>query len=206
MRLSVTVVEAFRLWRDTGDWMALADLEATIKHETVANEKMKRGSAFHAVLEHPVRVEAMGEAYYEANGYRFSANGMDGVLALMPHDRVSETKTEVLIDGITLVGKADALHGVIGYEGKCSERVDVENYFDSFQWRAYIRMFNLASVVYILAQARDTGGGFIVIDSVLPMALYRYPNLNDDVRRLMLECADFIESRSLAGYVQDKAA
>lgn len=206
MRLSVTVVEAYRLWRDTGDWMALADLEATIKHETVANEKMLRGSAFHAVLEAPVRVEAMGEAYYEAQGYRFSAAGMDGVLALMPEGRVPETKAEVLIDGVTLVGKADAIHGVVGYEAKCSERVDVEKYFDSFQWRAYVRMFNLASVIYILAQGRDTGGGFIVIDSVLPMTLYRYPKLNDDVRRLMLECADFIESRSLGSYVQDKAA
>lgn len=205
MRLSVTVVEAYRLWRDN-EWMSLDDLAATIKHETVANEKMLRGSAFHAVLERPVRVEAMGEAYYEAQGYRFSANGMDGVLALMPQDRVPETKAEVLIDGITLVGKADAIHGVVGYEAKCSERVDVEKYFDSFQWRAYIRMFNLASVVYILAQARETGGGFVVVDSVIPMALYRYPNLNDDVRRLMLECADFIESRQLAGYVQDKAA
>lgn len=206
MRLSVTTVEAFRLWRDTGDWMALADLEATIKRATVPNEKMLRGSAFHAVLEAPVRVEAMGEAYYEAQGYRFSANGMDGVLALMPDGRVPETKAEVLIDGITLVGKADAIHGVVGYEAKCSERVDVEKYFDSFQWRAYIRMFNLASVVYILAQARETGGGFVVVDSVLPMTMYRYPRVDEDVRRLMHECAEFIESRQLGEYVQDKAA
>lgn len=206
MRLSVTVVEAFRLWRDTGDWMAMADLEATIKRTTVANEKMLRGSAFHSVLERPVRVEAMGETYYEANGYRFAGEGMDRVLALLPLDRVSEPKIEVVIDGITLVGKADALHGVVGYEGKCSERVDVENYFDSFQWRAYLRMFNLQSVVYLLAQGRDAGGGFIVIDSVLPMTLYRYPKLNDDVRRLMLECADFIESRNLGEFVLDKAA
>lgn len=206
MRLSVTTVEAFRLWRDSGDWMALEELEATIKRETVPNEKMLRGSAFHTVLEAPVRTEAMGSAYYEANGYRFEAGGMDAVLALMPADRVSETKTEIRFDGITLVGKCDALHGLIGYEGKCSEKIDIERYLDSFQWRAYIRMFNLASVVYILAQGRDTGGGFIVIDSVLPMPLYRYPLVDADVRRLALDCAEFIESRNLSSYVQEQAA
>src|SRR3990172_4077634 len=136
MRLSVTTIEAFRLWRDTGDWMALADLEATIKRQTVANEKMLRGSAFHEVLETYNGELAL---VYEAQGFRFSGDAMPTVLELWPHHGAKEAKTTMDVDGITVVGKADALIGVEVWEAKCVEKIDVDKYFDSFQWRAYLR-------------------------------------------------------------------
>lgn len=213
MRLSVTTIEAFRLWRDTGDWMSLQDLEASIKREAPQTEKMLRGIAFHSVLE---RADACREKSLEGHQYRvgardgsgdfiFPGEGMDRALAHWP-DGAREVKATCDIDGITVVGVADLLRGNMVGEGKCPEKIDVENYFDSFQWRACLKLFNASVARYVLAQGRDCGGRFIAIDTVLPMTLYRYPKLDEDVRLLTLECAEFVVSRNLENYVQDKEA
>lgn len=213
MRLSVTTVEAFRLWRDTGDWMDLADLEATIKKTTVPNEKMLRGSAFHSVLEHPHRWR---ESSLEGHQYRvkpydgsadfiFAGDGVDSALALWP-EGAREVKATCDVDGITLVCVADVLSGNAVGEAKCTEKIDLEKYFDSFQWRAALKVFNAVEARYVLAQGRDCGGRFIAIDSVLPWTQYRYPKLDDDVRRMVHDCATFIEQRGLEGYVQEREA
>lgn len=212
MRLSTTAIEAFRLWRDTGDWLDLADLEATIKKITVPNEKMLRGSAFHSVLERPAAyVEApLAEHQYRVKPYDgsrdfvFAGAGIDAALALWP-DGAREIKATCDIDGITLVCVADVLRGNAVGEAKCTEKIDLEKYFDSFQWRAAMKVFNATEVRYVLAQGRDCGGRFIAIDSVLPWTQYRYPALDEDVRRMVHDCATFIYQRNLESYVQDVA-
>jgi hypothetical protein len=213
MRLSVTTVEAFRLWRDTGDWMDLADLEATIMRTTVPSEKMLRGIAFHSVLEHPAvcrEVSLEGHQYRIAardggRDFVFAGEGTDRALDLWP-DGAREIKTTCDIDGITLACIADVLSGNEVGEAKCTEKIDVEHYFDSFQWRALLKVFSASVARYVLAQGRDCGGRFIAIDNVLPMTLYRYRGLDDDVRRLVGDCVQFIEQRKLTDYVLDKEA
>lgn len=214
MRLSITTIEAFRLWRDTGDWMDLADLEANIKRETVPNEKMLRGIAFHSVLERP---SLCRETSLEGHQYRvgakdgsgdfvFAGEPMDRVLQLWPRLPAPEVKSTFDVDGITVVGVADALEGVTVHEAKCTERIDVENYFDSFQWRALLKLYSAKVAKYVLAQGRDCGGRFIAIDTVLPMTLYRYPKLDDDVREMVHDCAEFVRQRGLEGYAQEREA
>lgn len=203
MRLSITTIEAFRLWRDTGDWMSLEDFEATVKRATVPNEKMLRGSAFHKVLE-----TCKGETalVYEADGFRFSGDGMPTVLDLWPHHGAKEVKATMDVDGITVVGQADSLIGTEVWEAKCVERIDVDKYEDSFQWRAYLKLYNASVCRYVLAEGRDIGHRDIIVSSCLPMPMYRYKSLDDDVRRLTSECAEFIEQRNLTSYVLDKEA
>jgi hypothetical protein len=215
VRLSITSVEAFRLWRDTGDWMDLRDLEAQIRREAPQTEKMLRGIAFHEVLERPLACAFVDE--FGGRGYRvgardgsgdfvFPGDGIDRVLSLWPRTGSPEVKSTFEIDGITVVGVADALEGLTVYEAKCSEKIDVENYFDSFQWKALLKFYNATVAKYVLAQGRDSGGRCIVIDNVLPMTLYRYPQMDDDIRRLVNDCATFIEQRNLGEYVQDREA
>lgn len=212
MRLSITTVEAFRLWRDTGDWMDLADLEATIKRASVPTEKMLRGIAFHSVLERPVSETPFAEKQYRiaardgTKDFVFAGEGIDRVLDIWPKLPTPEVKSTFDVDGITVVGVADALEGVTVWEAKCTEKIDVENYFESFQWRALLKLYNATVARYVLAQGRDCGGRFIAIDNVLPMTLYRYRGLDDDVKRLVGECAAFVCQRNLESYVIDKEA
>lgn len=213
MRLSITTIEAYRLYRD-GDWMELETLVAQIKREAPQTEKMLRGIAFHSVLERPL---ACREMSLEGHQYRvgardgsgdfvFAGEPMDRMLEVWPKLPAPEVKSTFDVDGVTVVGVADALEGVTVWEAKCSERIDVENYFESFQWRALLKLYSATVARYVLAQGRDCGGRFIVIDSVLPVTLYRYPSLDDDVRSLTLECADFIAKRGLESYVQEREA
>lgn len=210
--MSITTVEAYRLWREA-DWMPLDDLIATIKRETVPNEKMLRGIGFHQVLERP---EVCREAPFAEHQYRvgardgsadfvFAGEGIDRVLKLWPRLPAPEVKSTFELDGITVVGVADALEGVTVWEAKCTERIDVENYFDSFQWRALLKLYSATVARYVLAQGRDCGNRFIAIDNVLPMTLYRYRAMDDDIKRLVNECAAFVCQRNLESYVQQPA-
>jgi hypothetical protein len=212
MRLSITIIEAFRLWRDTGDWMDLRDLEATIMRATVPNEKMLRGIAFHSVLERPVSETPFAEKQYRvasrdgSEDFVFAGEGMDRVLELWPKLPAPEVKSTFDVDGITVVGVADALEGVTVWEAKCTEKIDVEKYHDSFQWRALLKLYNARVARYVLAQGRDCGNRFIVIDSVLPMTQYRYPRMEDDIKRLVNDCATFVCQRNLESYAQEREA
>lgn len=214
VRLSITIIEAFRLWRDTGDWMDLRDLEATIMRTTVPNEKMLRGIAFHQILERPTayRETPLADHQYRvpardgSSDFVFAGEGIDRALAIWPKLPAPEVKSTFELDGITVVGVADALEGVTVWEAKCSEQLDVEKYFESFQWRALLKLYNATVARYVLAQGRDCGGRFIAIDSVLPMTLFRYPQMDDDIRRLVNDCATFVAQRNLVGYAQEREA
>lgn len=195
MRLSITVVEAYRLFL-AGEWMPLEDLLSTIRKDSPENENMRRGRAFHAILEHPEDCRR-GDDFICAD-LAFAAEGIDRVLKLIPPGRVAEVKATYELDGITLSGVADALYGLDVDEYKCTGRIDVERYFESFQWRAYLVMFNAARVRYVLAQYKD--GMPIEITNVLPLTMYRYPAVLDDVKRMANECADFIVKQGLEAY------
>lgn len=214
MRLSITTIEAFRLWRDTGDWMDLRDLEANIKRETVPNEKMLRGSAFHAILEKPLAyaIQPMGDKQYRVPAqdggpdFVFDGSGIDLVLAMWPKLPAPEVKSTFEVDGITVVGVADALEGVTVWEAKATDSIDVEKYVDSFQWRALLKLYNATVARYLLAQVKDNGARFVSVQSVLPLPFYRYPAMDSDIKRLVNDCATFISQRNLIGYVQEREA
>jgi hypothetical protein len=214
VRLSITTIEAYRLWRDTGDWMSIEDLEATIRRATVPTEKMLRGIAFHSILERPATyaTQPLGDKQYRVPArdgspdFIFDGVGIDRVLELWPKLPSPEVKSTFDVDGITVVGVADALEGVTVWEAKAPEQIDVEKYVDSFQWRALLRLYNATVARYVLAQVKDNGARFISIYNVLPLPFYRYPSLDDDVRRLTSECADFIVRRNLESFVQEREA
>lgn len=201
MRLAITLVEAYRLYRD-GDWMSLEDLESRIRGDEERTEAMVRGSAFHRIVEYPERCREPLYDSHKAHGWTFF--GVSPVLEMMPEGRVNEAKATADVGGITLVGKADALHGLDVYEAKCTKRVQVDRYMESFQWRAYLYAFGVDRCTYVLAEFKDNGEQQVVIRNVTPLPLYRYPRLERDVQSLVEECAEFIESRGLSEYVEDK--
>jgi hypothetical protein len=213
VRLSITTIEAYRLWRDN-EWMSLDDLEATIKRAAVPNEKMLRGIAFHSIIEkpHAYASQPFGDKQYRVPArdgspdFIFDGAGIDRVLEQWPKLPAPEVKSTFEVEGITVVGIADALEGVTVWEAKAPEQIDVEKYVDSFQWRALLKLYNASVVRYVLAQVKDNGARFVSISNVLPLPFYRYPKLDDDVRRLASECADFVVKRNLEQYAQEREA
>lgn len=204
MRLSVTTIEAYRLWRE-GDWMPLEDLEARIRGDGEVNEAMLRGTAFHHVIEAPEKCLDYVDGTYRADGWTFS--GVEPVLEVLPYDAgaVQEAKATMVVGGVTVSGVADALHGVDVYEAKCTKRVDVDRYMAGFQWRAYLLAFEAQRCHYVLAECKDgKGEREVVVKGAHLLTLYRYPELEHDVRMLVDECADFVRARGLEDYAQDK--
>lgn len=201
LRLSVTTIDGYIYWRDH-EFKSLDELEADIRRESKPSQAMLRGRAFHSVIEHPE--ETLAGDHYAYEDYRFDRYGIDEVLSHIPKDAIAEAKAEREIEGVMIVGKADALRGLDIYEAKCTGRINVDTYHESYQWRYYLVLFDGQRVNYVLAKYFESKKepGMITIQEVMPLPCYRYPKLEDDVRRMTAECAEFIVKRNLESYVQ----
>ncbi len=196
MRVSVTLLDSYRYWQH-GDFFT-EDAEAKAYDELVRRiqgerlprtEDMERGIAWHAIAEQPAK-------YYEGNVYRcdgfdFDVDAANAVLIDLPPDRVCEVKMVEDICGVTLVGVADYMHGLTAGDLKLTRKVTPDKYADSLQWRAYLMMMRGASFRYHVAQPRVNREGVITLADYKTFPFYRTAETDDDVRRAVLEFAEF---------------
>lgn len=177
LRISATDLDAIRYWW-ASEYASLNDLLAQLRRESEPTEAMLRGTAFHEVL------EAAGPGMFEAvatGGYNFDLSGLDNEIAL-PTIREIKATREYEIDkcGITLVGKADAIHGKTGYDHKLTSRFDPERYLSSYQWRVYMEVFGLDHFVWNAFEGSERDG-VVKINAVHHLPVSRYPELESDL-------------------------
>jgi len=205
MRISATTLESFRLWQD-GDWMREEDLIATIKGETVETEPMRRGTAYHAILEHPEPRRMLWGGYaYE--GVEFEAPAIEEMLGRIRRGvfEVKTTKT-LLVPGagpVTVVAKADHLTGLHIDEFKTTEQFDAEKYLASYQWRVMALLFEAVSIAYHVAVV-TTDQGRYALKSIESFHVFPYAELETDVRALLKEFCHYVTVRGLDGILRER--
>lgn len=210
MRVAATALESYRLWRDQ-DWMSEADLIASLTHTAAPSRRMALGTAFGRVLEapdaHAVPNGLGGVAYYEAEGYRFPADLMAGPLALYDRRGLCEVKATTVLDGVTLVAKADQLVGAEIIETKTTlGTYDPDKYAGSMQWRVMALVFEPVRIQYRVFSLTESPAGEISLRSTDTLNLYPYAGLADDVRALLGEFVDYVCLRGLTAHFADKVA
>lgn len=205
LRVSTTLIETFRKFRDT-DYVSEADLVSSIKGEFVWKDEMKWGEAFHKILEKPE--ECREKDGYAMNGYFFPADVVEPCLAVFNREGVFEAKLtqDFVIDGwlVTVVVKADQLVGAEGIENKTRwSTFDADPYMESFQWRFYTLIFKVLSITYnvfLLSRYKDETFGLRGIER---FTLYPYPKLEQDCRDILGEFVKYVKQR---GYGHDLLA
>lgn len=187
IRLSVTHLDMYRYWRDTED-VTLSTLIERLTGKEPPSQGMLAGKAFHSLLENAREGEIRSA---EMDGFQFEFD-VESAIAL---PEVRELKAECDFSTpyglVTLVGKVDAINGQSVHDYKLTERFEAERYTDSFQWRAYLTMFNARTFVYDVFQARYDLPQIIVYD-YHRMEFHAYPGMREDVQREVTGLAEIV--------------
>lgn len=153
------------------------------------NEKMLMGTAWHSILENPPDVIDT----VERDGFTFIVE-CDGEI-ILPQIREIRATKEYDVDGctVTLTGGCD---GITAYEvgdHKLTFRPNPENYMDSYQWRAYLDIYNADIFKYFIYHGYQKGNT-VTIKDYSTMNMYRYPRMVDDL---------LVGVRGLLGFVKE---
>jgi hypothetical protein len=201
MRVSCTVLEAFRRWSDPEQqWMSEADLLASIRGEFKPTYETLVGQGFGRVLERPDRYRVNRGYEYRAGSLLlfFSDDMMAPALALMDRRAVYEAKATKDYGDITVVSKADQILGSALVEHKTTfGTFDFEKYASSYQWRLMVDMFQPAWVTYHVFLLKHAPEG-LSLRGVESFNLYPYPALHDDCADLVRRFGEYATLRDLA--------
>jgi len=199
MRISATVLEAFRLYL-CSEWMSEAALLDTLYGRVTPSPAMALGSAFHAVLETP-DVYRVPHGYH-CGAYRFSDATMDPLLSQIDRRGVFEVKATTEFEGQTLVAQADQLRGATIHEFKTTATAfDAEKYTASYQWRVMALIFDPAVITYHVASLDDHGNSVVELRDLNHVSFYPYAALKDDCRALMGHLVDYVQRKGLSDAV-----
>ena len=197
-RLHVTDLDGW-LWYQKLDAMTADELRSRLRRTEPANEKMAMGTAWHAVLENPPdTIDAI-----EKDGYRFRIDCDHDII--LPQVREVRANKDYEIDGaiVTLTGKVDGITWPKITDHKLTFRENLETYFDSYQWRAYLDIFESDVFEYIVYPAKEKDGEIIISD-VSKLKMYRYPEMVDDLKQGIRELLGFIKEH-VPGMIQASA-
>lgn len=187
LRVSVTDLDQLRFYRDSDD-MELAELIARLKHLMPSSEAMEAGTALHKALELSEPGEFKGLA---ADGFTFSFE-TDAEIDLSPIREI-KAEREYLIDDVTvtLVGKVDVLNGKRVDDHKFTAKFDPDRYLDSYQWRAYLDMFDADLFRWNIFEAIESAPKNYLVRNVHKLQMHRYPGMAADVERELREFVRF---------------
>ncbi|HEX5704910.1 MAG TPA: hypothetical protein VFX97_17055 [Pyrinomonadaceae bacterium] len=208
LRISVSDLDSYRYYK-ANEEMTLQDILSRLRREEPPSPSMLAGRALHCALEDAQWEDE--QLWIDRDGFRFHFI-CDAALTV---SAVRELKGEMPIDTpsgpVTLVGVVDAIgDDVTDY--KLTGRFEAERFADSYQWRCYLMMFGMNRFVYkVFVGAEDSSGtGFDgkpfaewLIREYHEMPVYRYPGMEQDVKREVAEFAAFLRQY---GFEQRKAA
>ena len=205
MRVSATHLESYRLYRD-GDWMSFEQLAGDIRRDRPPTEPMLRGKSLHAVAEDPERYYIRGNQY-DCHGFLWDQATLDPVFADLTGG-VAEPKTTRCIEtdhGLaTLVGKCDYIKGNVVIELKTKDKAfKPEDYASSMQWKSYVYLFGVASVVYRLAQIQCKDEVWFV-RNFDDLPLYAYEALPGEVESITREFVSLCAEHGLLSYLEPR--
>ena len=199
LRISATTLEAYRLYVEQ-DWMEEAALIQTIKRDVVPTEAMRLGTAFHSVLETP-------DSYrvpfgYLCDGLHFPDATMAEPLALIDRRGTFEVKSTMVVDGHTIVARADQIVGSHIYEHKTTTgSYDADKYLDSCQWRVEAAIFQPGAITYRTFLLEEPKESIVGLRGIEHLTVYPYPALVSDVRDLVRRFVGYVTQRGLTRYL-----
>lgn len=187
----VTKLQAFNLFRSE-DWFNSEKLIDQISGTHEVNKAMKLGTDFHKMIENRPLKKSIGifseEVIYEINA--------------IEEDCAREVEGELIIPieqgSLIVSGHADAIKGnmVIDYKTTLAEP-HIDMYFDSYQWRLYLLMFDAKVFKYDffkLSYNKAVKDQEIYTATRLdPLYLYAYKDMFKDCQRLAQDFVNVIE-------------
>jgi hypothetical protein len=152
------------------------------------NEKMLLGTAFHDILENAEnKVDLV-----HTEKYIFDVTCNAAIFK--PQIQEIRASKNYMVDGrdITLSGKCDGITGNKVIDHKLTFRPNPESFFDSYQWRTYLDIFNADIFRYILYAAKQKDNRIEIYD-ISPITMYRYPGMVGDIEKGIRNFLTFVD-------------
>jgi hypothetical protein len=205
-RVSVTTIEKFRRFMAGASPFDTEEaLLETIKGIFVGNDKTKVGSAYHKLIEGKFEKK---NRLYVADGISFTSDqaipalkySMDHRFVVNEVDQYKVYETNYF--PIQVSGRVDSIHGVFIRDAKARFRnVNVEDYYESFQWRFYLDMLDADTFFYDSFEIK----GFdalpmkddVQIIAHEPFECIRYDRMQEDVVYLLNAFLEYLHFRNI---------
>ena len=204
IRLSVTDLDQYLYWLSMED----VGSEWLIDRLTIfePSPAMAAGSAFHKLMEEIEQMEsslAVDHRSVVSDGvtYTFKFQGDAEIIA----PAIRELKIEKEISpGVVLVGKIDGMDGGTVIDYKLTERLDAERYADSYQWRAYLALFEVNTFEYSVFEGSPDRGRTLdyTVYAHHRLRFYAYKGMREDVERLVQNLALFVRIHNVKAKMQ----
>ncbi len=153
-----------------------------------AYKKMEVGTALHSVIENSGFTTL--PAKFTHNGWNFET--FADIELAMPAQR--EIKLKKSFNGIWLFGKVDAISSTHVHDLKVTSTVELEKYFNSWQWKVYLCMSRLDNFVYDVLHVKiDEDNHHVQIKDYHRLELYRYETMQGEVERCLVEYWETLE-------------
>lgn len=193
----VSHLAAFARWRDDEE----SDVDWLINQirSGEETEQMRKGTAFHKALE---TITDGWEGYeISAMGYRFVFT-VDVEISL---PKTRELRRQKDYGGLIVSGQADGLGGKSIIDHKTTAKFDAENYLDGWQHKFYLDIFEADRFEWFAWEMSEIEPGAYEVFGFHRLTQYRYPELEQDCRRLAMDFKDFA-ARYLPDYSFDPKA
>ncbi len=210
-RCSVTIIEKFRRFIDNvSDWDTEKAIIESLTGEFKGNDKTRLGSAFHKIIELPypsngsITVEGITFSPEQAQPAIDYRNAHPHLVHEVPIRKVYSTSSM----DITITGRADGVEGLQLRDAKCKfSYPGWGEYYNSYQWRIYMDMFQGQSFWYDVFEVRGFNGfrpdktfeGTIVPHE--PFPCLRYEALANDVQGMLEEFGKFMTIKGYTKYL-----
>lgn len=183
MRVSVSNLDAFNEWRHDDD-ADLPALLARLRGDEVT-EPMLRGRAFAKCLQ---RAEVGESETLTADGYTFAFTG-DFEIEHFPR---REEKREKDYNGVIVPARCDRVLGKLIVDDKNAAYFDAERYFDKYQWRFYLDMWEADRFIWYVWEVKEmTEPKTYCVHKLHKLTTYRYAKMQEDCYALAREFRNF---------------
>ena len=159
MRVSVTTIEAYRLYLST-DWMTFEKLKEQLEGDFVENDLMRRGKSFHKLMEIDESQRnilfGFGDEYHTGS-FRWNKREINRIDSSADD---KELKCEMVHNtsygDVTVVGKVDAIKDDIIIDYKVTDKsFSADKYFDSCQWKFYCHILDIPRFSYRVFKVKN---------------------------------------------------
>ena len=167
---------------------------------------MEWGSAFHELLENPEKYK-IDDAYIVNDKLFYHENikqAFNYSYPVFPKEIRSNFKLTINNDIIIISGIADQLIGTYTIENKTRwSNYTLSDYFDAYQWRIYLKMFNSPVVIYQIFRM-ELQNDTAILKDVNCLKFMAYKNMENDIYKIISEFTEWINLKNLQTYFKDK--
>lgn len=208
-RVYTTSLESYRLFLSE-DWMSEERLIEQLTSRTEPTEEMKKGTAWHKILEQPaVHLTTVDNVpCYAADGYRFRASDIEKVATSFVSGGLAELRTWKMYmssyGAVGVVSRVDRIRGSFIEEHKTRWKpFDINKYMDSCQHRFYLDAFGATACQYnvsVMKHEEEESPYSAQLLSLEQFKVYPYEGMANDLTSLVDEFMAFVVSRNLQRY------